>query len=420
MISRDSLKRLDLQDVLISFTLVIKCHNGMKRLLLLSLLVTNCARALTIQIDYTYDTSNFFNTQGKRDAIEAVAKFYGDLIQDNLLRIDQAENPGNSWTATATHPATGGVLSIPALVVPANTIIVYVGARDLGGSTAGLAGPGGFSLSGFSQWFALVRGRGSAGAASSTPSQNTDFSPWGGSMSFDIDSTWNFSQTQNVSGSDFISIALHEMGHVLGIGTSNSWTNKISSSVFTGSASTRSYGANPPIQSGGGHFGGTNIMSKSFGSFNVAHGTSRQVLMLPSLTDNNSTLIVASDLDLAALVDIGWQINPPLKLSYTALNPTAASFSWNTSSFFDYKLQRGTTLANFPNGNTLAVGNGSIQLWTDPSPPVGRAFYRLARTQVFPIQAIPALAPALARAPANESPTTDSQEPRVVEGCGNS
>jgi hypothetical protein len=52
-------------------------------------------------------------------------------------------------------------------------------------------------------------------------------------------------------------------------------------------------------------------MNKSFGSFNVAHGTSSQVLMLQSLTDNHSTLIVAGDLDLAALVDMGWQINPP-------------------------------------------------------------------------------------------------------------
>lgn len=386
----------------------------MKRFLLLSLAITTPLPALTIQIDYTYDTTNFFDTQAKRNAMEAVAKFYGDMIQDNLLRIDAAEYPGSSWTANPRNPTTGETLSIPNLVVPEDTIIVYVGARDLGGSTRGLAGPGGWGgSSNNAGWFPLLRGRGSAAAANPDPSLRTDFSLWGGSITFDVDSVWNFSLTQNVTGTDFVSIALHEMGHVLGIGTADSWDNKISSTVFTGSAATRSYGANPPLN-GTGHFGGSGTTSRSFGSFNVTHGTNRQVLMLASLTDNNSTLVVASDLDLAALVDIGWQISPPHKLTTTALDPAGASFTWTTSSFFDYRLERGTTLASFPNGNTIAAGTGNIQSWTDPSPPAGKAFYRLARTEVSPPQAIPAPTMAAARG----FPTTASEEPRVVEGCG--
>jgi hypothetical protein len=145
----------------------------------------------------------------------------------------------------------------------------------------------------------LLDGRGSVAAANPNSSLRTEFSLWGDSITFDVDSVWNFSQTQNLTGTDFVSIALHEMGHVLGVGTADSWNNKISSAVFTGSASTRSYGVNPPLNDSD-HFGGTGTTSKSFGSFNVAHGISRPVLMLASLTDDNSTLIVASDLDLAA------------------------------------------------------------------------------------------------------------------------
>lgn len=387
----------------------------MRRFLFLSLAITTPLPGLTIKIDYTYDTTNFFNTQAKRDAMEAVAKFYGDMIQDNLLRIDAAEYPGNSWTANFKHPVTGGTIEIPNLVVPVDTIIVFVGARNLPNEVAGEGGPGGYGASGFSSWFSLLSGRGSAGAANENLELRTDFSLWGGSITFDVDSTWNFSQTQNLTGSDFVSIALHEMGHVLGIGTADSWFNKISSAVFTGSASTRSYGANPPLN-GGGHFGGSGTTSRSFGSFNVPHGATRQPIMLASITDNNSTSIVASDLDLAALVDIGWQISPPLMLGGAAPKPTAASFTWNSSSFFDYKLQRGTTLVSSPNGNTSAAGNGNVQSWTDPSPPAGKAFYRLARTEVFPPQAIPAPSMEAAR----EFLTTDSQEPRVVEGCRHS
>jgi hypothetical protein len=336
------------------------------------------------------------------------------MIQDNLLRIDAAQFPGCSWTAKPSHPATGLTIDIPNLVVPENTIIVYVGARDLGGNVRGLAGPGGWGGSSTNAgWFPLLQGRGSAGAANDTYSLRTDYSLWGGSIAFDVDSTWNFSLTQNVTGTDFVSIALHEMGHVLGIGTADSWFNKISSTVFTGVASNRSYGANPPLN-GNGHFGGTGTTSRSFGSFNVTHGTVRQVLMLSSITDDNSTLVVASDLDLAALVDIGWQISPPHKVTTTALGPASASFAWNSSSFFDYKLQRGTTLVSFPNGNTTAAGNGGIQSWTDPAPPAGKAFYRLARTEVFPAQSL--LAPAMAAA--RGFLTTDSEEPRLVQDCG--
>jgi len=386
----------------------------MKFISILAIAIHCHVHALTIQIDYTYDTSNFFNTQAKRDAIEAVAKFYGNLIQDNLLRIDAAEFPGSSWTARPVHPATGATIDIPNLVVPENTIIVHVGARQLGDTTRGVAGPGGWSASGFSNWFDRIRGRGSAGAANATASLRTDFSPWGGTIAFDIDSTWNFSQTQNLGGTDFIPIALHEMGHVLGIGTADSWHNKISSTVFTGGASTRSYGSNPPL-SGTGHFGGAGTTSRSFGSFNVTHGTTRQVLMLPILTDDNTNLVVASDLDLAALVDIGWQISPQLVLTHAGLGSSGTSFTWNSSSFFDYKVQRGSDLISFPDGNASAAGNGGIQSWTDSAPPAARAFYRLSRTEVFPA---PQNSPASLMAPARSFPTTDSEEPRAVAGCG--
>jgi hypothetical protein len=50
----------------------------MKILAFCLLAAASSASALTIQIDYSYDTNSFFNTQAKKDAMEAVAKFYGD------------------------------------------------------------------------------------------------------------------------------------------------------------------------------------------------------------------------------------------------------------------------------------------------------------------------------------------------------
>lgn len=376
--------------------------------------LTQQVSAITIKVDYTYDTSNFFNSQAKKGAIEAVAKFYGDLITDNLLRIDATQFPSASWTANPIHPATGGSLSIANLIVPEDTIIVYVGARNLPGSTLGIGGPGGWGASGFQPWFDRIQGRGSAGAVSA-PASRTDHSPWGGSIAFDADSTWNFSLSQNQTGFEFIGVALHEMGHVLGIGTADSWSNKISGAVFSGVASTRSNGSAPPVQAGGGHFGGSSLVSDVFGSFGRAHGTSRPVLMLASSTDNGTNFDVASDLDLAALIDCGWEIRPPLDLTATSLKPSAVAFTWKSSSFLDYKVERGSNLQSFPGGSGTVAGDGAIQAWSDPAAPVSNAFYRLRATKATGSASPAALAAAATRSINNFG--TSSSPPRFAIGC---
>lgn len=387
------------------------CSPAMKKFLLLSLIALQPAYAITIQIDYTYDTTNFFNTQAKKDAIEGVARFYGNLLTDSLLRIDPAQNPGNTWTTNFFHPATGALVTLTNPVIPADTIIVYVGARDLGGSVRGQGGPGGLGGSGFTPWFNLIRGRGNPGAVYSNANAalRTDFAPWGGSIAFDIDTTWNFSLTQNLSGLEFVTVALHEMGHVLGVGTASSWDNKVSGLTFTGAASLRANGSTPAAQSGGDHYNGS-LNSEAYGSFNTAHGSSRAVLMLPSVADDGSTIGVATDLDLAGLVDIGWEVTPPHALTATSLSPGGASFQWRSSSFFDYQVQRATTLPSFPGGSTQAPGTGGNLTWTDPTAPANRAFYRLKTVRVFDQPAaIPLPIP-----PPDEAPSTFYEPPQSV------
>ncbi len=346
-------------------------------------------KAIEIRIDYTYDTNNFFDTQQKRDALEAVAEFYGSIIQDKLLRIDESDFGSVDWSAVLTHPGTGNSQSVPGLVVPADVVIVYVGGRELGGSTLARAGPGGFSASGTSAWFQRIRGRGQPGAETSTPSLKTDFATWGGSMTFDMRRIWNFSQTENGTGSEFITVALHEMGHILGIGTADHWDNQLADGAFTGTAVVNSHGSAPLADSG--HFH-ESINSKLFGCFGASHGTPRPALMLPFISDNGSNFDVVTDLDLAALVDIGWEVRPPTPLRYTELSPLRASFNWNSVSFQTYQVQRSPDLGSFASGGSaVGNGNGAIQFWSDPSPPVGKAFYRLAVNDVsFPAPLIAA------------------------------
>jgi hypothetical protein len=116
------------------------------------------APALEIQLDDSTDTSDFFgagNPGGAsaglqaREAMNAAAGFFEGKLKDDIDPI--VESGFNSWTATFFHPSTGASGSAPGLSVAADTLVlvIFVGARDLGGttsggSTLGEAGPGAF------------------------------------------------------------------------------------------------------------------------------------------------------------------------------------------------------------------------------------------------------------------------------------
>lgn len=404
------------------------------------ILATFCAASLTasaiqIKLDYTYDTNGFFNRPGSKEALRAVADFYEKLLNDQLSAIDQSQwTAGNTWSATINHPGTGSNIPIPNLVVPANTIIVYAGGRSLGGP-AGIGGPGGYSASGTTQsWFNLLDSRGQAGALASPV---TDFGPWGGSITFETAFAWNFSLTtpeqENFAILSFVPIALHELGHLLGIGTAASWQAKIVGNLFTGPASVTAYGANVPLGlDDNGNYSHwrddgddscifpdgydpddpNNVLSKTYGSFGAIHGFNQIALMDPRLCPAGTYHKVMTDLDLAALKDIGWNLIPPARWASYNVNPVAGpvQFSWPSTSSFTYRLERSTTLAS---GSWVPLvspaGNGLIQSHTDNSPPPGKAFYR--------INLNPPLPPAFIT-PVRTVDAPSSREPVMSSGCG--
>jgi hypothetical protein len=293
-------------------------------LAVVSLAAPACLHALTITFDYSYDTGNFFNTQAKKDALNAAAAVFTSRITDSLSAI--APGGSNSWSANFINPATGGVGSTSNLNVGANELVIYVGARDLGGSVLGSAGPGGFSSSGVGGWNSTVAYRGQSGASLATP---TDFGPWGGSISFSSTAAWYFDSDPStieagLSGNnDFYSVAVHELGHVLGVGTATSWTNKISGTTFTGSNSTISFGGNPSVTGDGGHW--------ADGTTSLIPGTStaQETAMDPTIT--TGTRKYFTNLDFAGLQDIGWQVTAvpePATIAWVAVIGAVGALRW--------------------------------------------------------------------------------------------
>ena len=261
------------------------------------------AGALTIVVDYSYDTNGFFNPNVNSQALQARATLEKavenfEMFTDHLPRIE--EYGGCTWSAGFWHPGTDDATYVPGLVVPPDTLIVYVGGRDMGSSILGEAGPGFYSASapeGQEEWFDLLAYRGQAGAEDSPA---TDFGLWGGSISFNDSADWSFdlySAPADEQENDFFSVCLHEMCHMLGFGISDSWYDLLVAGTFRGEAAMDAYGQAVPL-GGSSHW--------DFDVEGETGGQAQEAAMTPSLTTGTRKRL--TDLDVAALDDIGWQM----------------------------------------------------------------------------------------------------------------
>jgi hypothetical protein len=389
---------------------------------------TSSAFALKIEIRYDQDPNGFFAANpAAKTALRAAADFYEPLIHDSLLAINPGTT-GNGWTATIENPSTGASgYVLPAFVVPADAIIIFANGRALG-NAAGRGSPGGQgtqTVNGDANWPPTVRFRGQAGAELAVP---TDFGRWGGYVTFNTSITWNFSLTDpTADGVPFLSAALHEIGHVLGIGasvTTPSWGNKVVNGHFTGTHAVQVYGGNIPLNNTD-HWRDDNededepgVLSKAYGAFGTPHGAPQNGLMDPRLPSAGNFYAVVTELDLAALRDIGWEVDPPLLLTAPMIRPSASPylFSWPSTTGYTYRLQRSTALA--PDTWTdlsTQPGNGlTLQFSTTVPAGLTKAFYRLTTEP----PAAAAMAAAKFATPTPQIPVDVVDPEGGVEGCG--
>ncbi|MBN1909033.1 MAG: hypothetical protein JW818_04780 [Pirellulales bacterium] len=280
---------------------------------------------IILSFDYTYDTTGFF-AQGTaaRATLEEAGHFFESILDDDFTAIDSGVN-GN-YDLLFRRPDTGETTTIMSAHVPADTMIVFVGARDLGTNVLGLAGPGGGSLYGTPEFNdnAISRGEGDGTEYATTGSTATDFARWGGSLAVTTQFSWHADPTRpNTSGkADLFSVVLHELGHVLGIGTSDSWDNLVSSHQFTGTISSGLYGGSVPLDSIDSHWvDGTT-------SFFYGGGPAQETAMDPVISIGSRKLY--TDLDVAGLDDLGWDINPIAEWTPAGSGAFHSVGSWST------------------------------------------------------------------------------------------
>lgn len=273
---------------------------------------------LRVNFNFSRDTNQFFNQPGARAALEYAAESFVGRFSDQFTAI--GTNQYVTVTPQILDPATGQLLSLPNNpTIPANTVVIYAGARNLAGDTAGLGGPGGFGLQSSFQFSSQqererieneidqfnnnVLGRGQAGALG-TASTATDYAVAIGSITFDRRGTRDWYFGIDPAGirpgqTDFITVATHELAHVFGFGTANSWMRLSSSSGFQGAAARAV------------HPGSGNVPLQADSPGNYTHWAQSVDDTIPTIMSariDASRRDRFSELDFAAMDDIGYDI----------------------------------------------------------------------------------------------------------------
>src|SRR6056297_1308440 len=238
------------------------------------------AMAFNITFDFRFDNTGFFADDTRRQALEEAGAIWESLIADEFDDVPA----GTSFSLR--DPSTGARRAVT-LTEEIDDLMIFVGATDLPGRTLANAGPDGFDAQGdvFSR-------RISSDFRDIGPI--TDFEPWAGTIAFDAAADWSFRVDAAQSGRpDFISDVLHEIGHILGIGTSAAFAALVTNGMFDGvNARAANDGQPLPLERDLSH---------------VQDGFADDtVLFDPILTNGTRTL--PGDIDLAMLADIGFEI----------------------------------------------------------------------------------------------------------------
>jgi hypothetical protein len=240
--------------------------------------------SFNIQFDYRFDTNGFFKNPTRRANLEAAAKIWEDIIKNEFTDV-----PADT-KVSVKDPQTNKFINFT-LDYKIDDLVVFVGARNIGGSGGALA------IGGPSSAYYI-------GSSLDTRYNSSDnFEPWTGSISFNTSKSWFFDATPNTSNdipvisNDFLSVAVHELGHVLGIGTSKAFGSFIVGNSFYGPNAKALNGNNPiPLNSEMDH------VQDDFLIGNVGS----EAVMGPSLAAGKRKL--PTPLDIALLADIGYQV----------------------------------------------------------------------------------------------------------------
>ena len=199
---------------------------------------------LTIAIDYRFDTTGFF-TPERRSALEAAARAWGEILEDDFPPIPEGTPVQSRDPESPADPSTAFVIDREI-----DDVLVFAGCSDV---------PTGYAVGNFSLFTSGVADP-ALRAELEARQTGDDFAPWTGWVSFDCEEPWFFDSTPASADDvpadrrDFHSVAMHELGHVLGFGSADVFERQVDASgSFVGPRAVAAHGGPVPLNTRGDH-----------------------------------------------------------------------------------------------------------------------------------------------------------------------
>jgi len=240
------------------------------------------AHVFSIKFDYRFDRAGYFDVPERRAALEAAAAVWSELLANDFPRV-----PAGTKLVLNDPEDRERQVTIEHLEKDIDDLLVFVGTSEAIPGF-GRGGPAGLAESSDATLQRSLNNR----------QVSQRFQPWAGSISFKGSVDYFFDRSSDADGKvpkgqyDFVSLATHELGHVLGFAACPAFTALEDGAALVGKKAVAVYGGPVPLEADLGH---------------LADGTESggvEALMTPKLLPGVRR--APTSLDIATLLDIGY------------------------------------------------------------------------------------------------------------------